>query len=454
MAPKTALPPISGARIVTAGAFPKALAKAKKSRHAKLFENCVYVLDSVAAIDEALDQVQEPAYPKGFDKDADAVGLLIAGELGASDYRYFPFNTEAEIHAVCARASGPAPLTERFAHHDFQNVHDGVIGYCNLRFHSPAQGTLSDLAAFEIRSLAITDAPTDLDLSPLQTMKSLTELKVTFVPQAALSATALSTFKGSLPHLTKLELVIDTLDTLDFVGAFPGLEELVLEARQGALPETLSQLKARKLTVRGAWREGPSQFTVEALELPASLKELALVELGLTRPPRINARGLTSLTLCQNQLAELGDLEGLAALTYLNLDGNQLTSVAGVEKLGKLRQLCVSKNRINNLDALSQLKSLEALSLNRNELTEVPALPSLQRLEQLDMAKNQLKTLPSLAGFPALSRIDVKDNKLKKFEWLEELPKSCEVKLERNGIPGPKRSELVKRFGKGRELSV
>jgi Leucine-rich repeat (LRR) protein len=76
---------------------------------------------------------------------------------------------------------------------------------------------------------------------------------------------------------------------------------------------------------------------------------------------------LESLTLDQNQINEIGEIQKLTNLEYLKISSNQLSNIKGIEKLEKLKQLILFNNQLRSIpDTISNLKKLAVLNLKAN----------------------------------------------------------------------------------------
>lgn len=180
--------------------------------------------------------------------------------------------------------------------------------------------------------------------------------------------------------------------------------------------------------------------------LPDSLRSLELQHYGLVAAPALQAMHLTSLSLRNNMISDVGELRHLTQLRNLDLDTNCLNaSVDGTDLDGVLPHLvCLTSLRISN-NYVSELQvavvTLRDLDVSYNMLSDVSGmflqLTQLTRLQmgdnpclnfspagddleqlislvELHMQRCRLYEIPPnlLAGMPRLRVLNLEDNHL------------------------------------------
>lgn len=105
---------------------------------------------------------------------------------------------------------------------------------------------------------------------------------------------------------------------------------------------------------------------------------------------------LETLTLTQNKISTISNLQGLTKLTYLNISANFLITCENLHtKIGNVKSLILSQNKISSLQGFSKLYSLETLDISCNSITdteEVKHIGELPCLENLILTGNTVAT--------------------------------------------------------------
>lgn len=108
------------------------------------------------------------------------------------------------------------------------------------------------------------------------------------------------------------------------------------------------------------------------------------------------APNLENLTLIQNKITSINNLQGLTKLTYLNISSNLLIASDNLHtKLGNIKTLILSQNSIQSLQGFAKLYSLETLDISCNKITdieEVGHIGDLPCLENLILTGNAVAT--------------------------------------------------------------
>ncbi|CAF0772659.1 unnamed protein product [Brachionus calyciflorus] len=174
-----------------------------------------------------------------------------------------------------------------------------------------------------------------------------------------------------------------------------------------------------------------------------NLIELILDKNNFKRIPKILSKfkKLQRLSLKNNELIELKNVEYFKKLKYLIVDYNNLASVDdSVRVLDKLEILYMSHNSIQQIDSSlfkSSLHNLKQLDLSFNKLERITTeLLMLPHLESLNLSNNLLTRLPSLSAtfFRAqpLFRFDLSSNRLCRFyDYLLSISKHLDLSSNR-----------------------
>ncbi len=227
---------------------------------------------------------------------------------------------------------------------------------------------LTDLRWLNLNDNSLTD------VSSLSTLKNLEWLNLgrnSVVDVAALSG------------LKKLQtLILDRNSVADVqpLSGLPDLEELSAPYNSLAGKATLSGLPS-------LWR----------LNLDGnSLVSLAFTGLG----------ELSSLSLGDNDLAELNGLSGLTDLRSLSAAGNAVTDLSPLSGLTEVTVLDLSRNAISDVTPLAKLAALRSLKLSYNSIEDVAPLAGLANIERLELGNNCLTSILSLRNSEGLGEGD------------------------------------------------
>lgn len=131
---------------------------------------------------------------------------------------------------------------------------------------------------------------------------------------------------------------------------------------------------------------------------------------------------LKDLNIGNNNISDLGDLEGLQGLEKLTATDNNIIMVDSLGKLRGLKELYLDNNKIENISPLEPLKDLRILSLNSNKIKSLQGLEKMESIEQLhfngaytgpyddpDPSGNTVKDLGPLKNLTKLEVLSLQD---------------------------------------------
>lgn len=105
---------------------------------------------------------------------------------------------------------------------------------------------------------------------------------------------------------------------------------------------------------------------------------------------------LETLTLIQNKITSINNLQCLTKLVHLNISANLLTECDNLHtKLGNIKTLILSQNCISSLRGFAKLYSLETLDVSCNridDIEEVRYIGDLPCLEDVILTGNAVAT--------------------------------------------------------------
>lgn len=121
---------------------------------------------------------------------------------------------------------------------------------------------------------------------------------------------------------------------------------------------------------------------------------------------------ITQLSLDQNDISEIENLDNLPGLVHLNLSHNSIEKISNLQNLQKLSFLDLEQNRLTQLEGLEGLSGLETIGLSSNHIQDLAPLTKLPSLKTLYLARNGISELSDLAPAKTLRRIVLTDNRI------------------------------------------
>ncbi|MBC1985768.1 internalin [Listeria sp. FSL L7-0478] len=118
---------------------------------------------------------------------------------------------------------------------------------------------------------------------------------------------------------------------------------------------------------------------------------------------------LSSFSLTNNQVSDLGPLANLNKLVWLELTGNQIENLAPLANLTSLTSLFLAINQITDVSALAGLGNLEWLNISLNKISDIQPLNSLTKLSTIQMESQQIVNEPLDFETPLTVPITVKN---------------------------------------------
>jgi hypothetical protein len=203
------------------------------------------------------------------------------------------------------------------------------------------------------------------------------------------------------------------------------LEAAVMGALGIGAPEGLTCGLVSELAVLTESGGAPADDAVESLVgiqnltglTSLTLSDHSLSDLG----PLSGLTGLTHLDLWVNSISDISALSGLTALTYLDLTGNSVSDISALGGLVNLTELSLGSNSITDIGSLSGLSSLTALRLFNNSITDIDALSRLTGLTNLDLRLNSISDISGLSGLMNLMALTLHNNSIRDVSALSGL---------------------------------
>lgn len=102
--------------------------------------------------------------------------------------------------------------------------------------------------------------------------------------------------------------------------------------------------------------------------------------------------GLTKLSLSNNMIGKIENIDALINLEDLDLSFNEIKIIENLEELSKLKVLSLYSNQITNIRNLDYLTQLTVLSIGRNNIQDnehIVHLRKLKNLRSLNLSENK-----------------------------------------------------------------
>lgn len=164
------------------------------------------------------------------------------------------------------------------------------------------------------------------------------------------------------------------------------------------------------------------------LSQQTSLTEIRLDQNQLSTISRLPPL-VKSLSLRQNRIAFISNIDKLSALQVLDLTSNRLISLEGLEACDNLRELYLGFNYVGDdqVQLLSKMRELKVLDLSHNHLRDPSITQVLRRLpclEALQLSSNDFTEF-KVSGFERLRHLIIDSNKLNLLQFEGEACLEC-----------------------------
>ena len=162
-------------------------------------------------------------------------------------------------------------------------------------------------------------------------------------------------------------------------------------------------------------------LTDAVLFVDANLEAGVLAALGQGLGPITleELQNLTSLSLENQGIADVTELDFAQNLTQLDLNGNTLTNVSPLGNMTALQVLHLNNCGLTDLGFLKPLTNVYDLQINDNLFTDVSSMTNMVvNLTQLQMEDNFATNLPVLAALTNLNGFDVHNNNVTNISFM------------------------------------
>ena len=206
------------------------------------------------------------------------------------------------------------------------------------------------------------------------------------------------------------------------------VESLNFKEEQPQLDKSTDQYKLFAQAVRIALDLGPEASFEGRLDQVKSLfMPVAFDDGGM--PFVARCIYLTSLSLNNTQVSDVGPLEKLTNLTQLSLRNTQVSDVKPLEKLTNLTELDLMNTQVSNVKPLEKLTNLTKLDLMNTQVSDVKPLEKLTNLTWLDLYDTRVSNVKPLEKLTNLTTLNLRKTQVsgEQADKLKRLLPGCQI---------------------------
>lgn len=269
-----------------------------------------------------------------------------------------------------------------------------------------------------------------VNMSSLQPLSSLTQLKSLTIQGCPISASELSVL-GALPNLETLVLKDCSLSN---ISGLSGAKHLIsLDLSNNAIRDLSALSFMENLTTLDL--SSNALTNLSALSALENLTTLDVSYNSLTSiAPLATCPSLSVLVATNNKITEIPVFWDPSVLTNLLLDNNSLTDVTALAKYPAISKLGLSYNMLSDISALANLKNLTSVDFSHNQITKLPAWSKDCALVDLNGAYNEISSVSNLRGLAKLNNVNLDYNNIKNINALADCPELVRVSVYGNSI--------------------
>ncbi|HMS69676.1 MAG TPA: leucine-rich repeat domain-containing protein [Saprospiraceae bacterium] len=182
-------------------------------------------------------------------------------------------------------------------------------------------------------------------------------------------------------------------------------------------------------------------LTLTGAHLPNSLQKLELGHNNLISIPKKLGPNLVELSIHNNNLKEISNLEPLISLKRLMLNQNKITKIQGLGFNNRINRLYLNDNLIEEIEGINHLNSLEVLRLQNNKIKDIEwfEIEKFPKLKELYLYNNpftisKLNALSVNVNNLAAVRKHIETSKHKRIIALEKSKKTGMLNLGNCGL--------------------
>ena len=143
---------------------------------------------------------------------------------------------------------------------------------------------------------------------------------------------------------------------------------------------------------------------------------------------------LERLEIADNQIKDISPIAALTNLTRLDLHNNEISDISPLSSLDNLTELWLQGNWVNDISPLLSLTNLTWLYLHDNQIRNISRLSSLDNLTELWLCDNWISDISSLASLDNLTRLYLHENQIENVTPLASLTNLSWLSLHNNPI--------------------
>ena len=174
--------------------------------------------------------------------------------------------------------------------------------------------------------------------------------------------------------------------------------------------------------------EEPEPQDPQVIFADASVEAAVRAAIGIPEDPifQSDLEGLTSLTVSNAGVTDLGGLEHALDLEHLQVNDNDITDLSPVAGLEALTFLGIWNNsNLSDLSPVANLTQLEVLAANEVQVQDVGPLQNLTQLESINLRNSQVQEIGALvanAGLGTGDYVDLQGNPLSQTALCDDIP--------------------------------
>ena len=294
---------------------------------------------------------------------------------------------------------------------------------------------LTVISAIELE-FNVDDPGREIDLGGIQCFQNLTSL--TLIGQSFKDISEIS----ALSNIQSLELRDTSVVSIDSFKNLSKINSLVISGTH-TLQSVEGVGEMTKLTHLSLTNNGI--VVIEELDKLVNLVSLDLSENEIRVFPSITKLDLlTSLNISYNNIYQLGDdLSGLSTVTRLYASHNEICDLSTMDDLSSLTHLDLSYNNLGcdgsgespNFDSLENASNLIELKLDHNDLVSIEGLEGRNiNLTTLYLNDNQLTDITPISEYTTLEELYIENNSISVIDDLSGMTELTKINLSNNNI--------------------
>ncbi len=215
------------------------------------------------------------------------------------------------------------------------------------------------------------------------------------------------------------QLVIDTINIIDFVKIAAGKKEIKL-----AGSKIITDLKPLD-QLKNLIRLDISSSDITDLFPIRNLTTMEFLDCSNTMvedlTPLKYSKSLKELYISNTPISSITVVENFENLETLDLEHTVIDSLPPIEKLTHLINLNCASTNLDQLEIIKQLKSLVNLNISNTSIEDASSLSSLKKLQELNLSHTNVNTIPDWSGLSELKTLTIEHTDITDLMPLQKL---------------------------------